>query len=206
MKQVNLKEFNIEELRFTLWPNLTDDLVEEIRSVVAPDEDGDYLFMESYKIGNVGHFVGAVVSKLEVEGSYRIRVFCEIGRGGRLGKSVVSVSKLFEIISSVKEDLAGICMLKLSFGRRKKYKKIISLPIKITDMPNAIYDEIRGMHFTKNEGRIFKYDVILDIEPDGALKETITYRKMININESILEDIIREGIEISDRFVLREKQ
>lgn len=206
MKQVNLRESNIEELSFTFWPNLTDDLLEKIRSVVAPDKDGDYLFMESYKIGNVGHFVGAVITKLKVEGSYRIRVLCEIGGGRGLGKGVVSVSKLFEIISSIKEELAGICMLKLSFGRRKKYKKIISLPLKITDMPKALYDEIRGIHFTKNEGKVFKYDVILDLEPDGALKETITYRKMININESILEDIIREGIEISDGFVLSEKQ
>jgi len=34
----------------------------------------------------------------------------------------------------------------------------------------------------------------------------INYRKMINIKESILEDVIQEGMVISDCFVIREKQ
>jgi len=205
MKQVNLKEFNIEEVRFTFWTSLTDDLLERIQGVVAPDKDGDYVFMESYKIGNVGHFVIAVVSKLKGEGMYRIGVVCEKG-GRRLRKGTASVSKLLEIMSSIKEEIRAMCVLSLSFGRRKKYKTIISLPIKITDMPKTLYDEIRGVHFAKREGKGLKYDVIVDVERDGTLIGLINFIKLINIRESVLEDIIQEGIEISDGFILREKQ
>jgi len=206
MKQVNLKEFNITEVDFMFWTNLTDDLLEKIGSVVAQDEDGDYMFLDSYKKDNVGHIAIAGVSKSKGEGKYRIRCRCEIGRGGRLGKDVVSVSKLFEIISSIKEKMMVNSMLKLSFGRRKKHKTIISLPIKITDMPKTLYDEILGVHFVKHEGKSFKYEVILDLEENGALVETIIFKKLRNINASIIEDIIQQGIEISDGFVLREKQ
>jgi hypothetical protein len=205
MKQVNLKEFNIEEVRFTVWTSLTDDLLEKIQSVVAPDKDGDYVFMESYKIGNVGHFVFAMVSELKGEGIYRIGVICE-KRGRRLRKGIASVSKLLEIISSIKEEMRVMCVLSLSFGRRKKYKTIISLPIKITDMPKTLYNEIHGFHFAKREGKDLKYDVVVDIERDGTLIELINFIKVINIKESILEDIIQEGIEISDGFIVREKQ
>ena len=206
MKQVNLKEFNITELDFMFWANLTDDLLEKMRSVVTPDEDGDYIFIDSYKIDNVGHIATAIVSKSKGEGKYRIRCRCEIGRGGRLGKGVVSVSKLFEIMSSFKEKVMVISMLRLSLGRQKKHKAIISLPIKITDMPKMLYDEIHGVHFVKREGKSSKYEVILDLEENGALTETVTYRKLRNIKASIVEDIIQQGIEISDGFVLREKQ
>jgi hypothetical protein len=206
MKQVNLKEFNITELDFVFWTKLTDDLLEKIRSVVTPDEDDDYIFINSYKIDNVGHVATAMVSKAKGEGKYRIRCRCEIGRGGRLGKGIVSVSKLFEIISSIKEKMMVISMLKLSFGRRQKHKTIISLPIKITDMPKTLYDEIHGIHFVKREGRSFKYEVILDLEENGTLIETIINNQQRTIKESIIEDIIRQGIEISDGFVLREKQ
>ena len=34
----------------------------------------------------------------------------------------------------------------------------------------------------------------------------INYKKMMNIKESMLEDILQEGIEISNGFVLREKK
>ena len=205
MKQVNLKEFNIEEVRFTFWTSLPDDLLEKIRGVVAPDKDGDYVFMESYKIGNVGHFVVAVVSKLKGEGIYRIGFLCEKRGGRRLRKGIASVSKLLEIISPIKEELRAMCVLSLSFGRRKKYKTIISLPIKITDMPKTLYDEIRGVHFTKREGKDLKYDVVVDVERDGTLIELINFIKVINIKESILEDIIQEGMKISDGFILGEK-
>jgi len=206
MKQISLKEFNITGLSFRFWTNLTDDLLEKIRSVAPPDKDGDHIFIDSYKIGNVSHFVAAIVSKSTGEGRHMIRVLWERGRLSGSGKGVASVSKLFEIISSIKEEIAVKCTLRLSFGRRRKYKTIISLPIKITDMPKTLYDEIHGMHFVKREGKGSKYDVILDLEQDGALMALINYKKLINIKESILEDILQEGIEISDGFVLREKK
>lgn len=206
MKQVNLREFNIKELDFIFWTNLTDDLLEKMRSVVAPDEDGDYIFVDSYKIDNVGHITTAMVSKSKGEGKYRIRCRCEIGRGGRLAKGAVNVSKLFEITSSIKEKMMVSSMLRLSFGRRQKHKTIISLPIKITDMPKMLYDEIHGVHFVKHEGKSFKYEVILDLEENGALSEVIIYKELRTIKASIVEDIIQQGIEISNGFVLREKQ
>lgn len=205
MKQVNLKEFNIEELRFTFWTSLTDDLLEKIRSVVAPDEDGDYIFEESYRIGNVGHSIVAMVSKSGGEGRYRVGILCRKKGGRGLRKGVGNVRELFEILSAIKEKITAFCVLHLSFGRRKKYKTVISLPIKITDMPKTLYDEIRGIHFAKREGKGIRYDVVVDVERDGNLIELINYRKLINIKESILEDVIEEGLKISDGFVLREK-
>ncbi len=206
MKQVNLKELNIIELDFTFWTNLTDDLLEKIGNVVAQDEDGDYIVVDSYKEDNVGHIVVVGVLKPKGEGKYRVRCRCELGRGRGLRKDVVRTSKLFEIMSSIKETMMVNSTLKLSFGRRKKHKTIISLPIKITDMPKTLYDEIHGVHFVKREGKSLKYEVILDLEENGALRETVIFKKLRNINASIIEDIIQQGIEISDGFVLREKQ
>jgi hypothetical protein len=207
MKHVNLKEFNIDELSVTFWVSLGDELVQKMGGVVAPDEDGDYVFMESYKIGNVAHYVAAVVSKPKfVEGQYRIQIICEKKSGRKWAAGAVSVSKLFEIISSIKEKIPAMGMLSLSFGQRKKYKTIISLPMKITDMPKALYDEIDGVHFVKREGKLLKYDVILDLEPNKTLTEWLTFRIDININESILEDVMREGLSIADGFVSRGEQ
>jgi hypothetical protein len=203
MKQVNLRELNIRELEFMFWINLTDDLLEKIKGLVAPDKDGDYVFGELYRINNVGHFVGAMVSKSVGEGRYRIHGMCKIVKGKRLEEGVVSVSKLFEILCSIEEEITAMNKLNLSFSRRQKRKAIISLPIKITDIPETVYDEIHGMHFVKREGKGFKYDVILDLERDGSITEIIIYNKRINIKESIFEDIAQAGIGISDRFVLR---
>lgn len=206
MKLVNLKKFNIAELRFDFSVNLTDDLLEKLQSVVAPDKDGDFMFMDSYKIDNVGHSLAAMVSKSAFVEIYRIRGIWEIRKGRRSLKGVVSVGKLFEIISSIEDEIMLTSSLRLSFSQRKKYKTIISLPIKITDMPEMVYDEIHGIHFVKREGRDFKYDVILDLERDGSLMELIICTKRMKIKESILEDIIQEGLEISDSFVSRGKQ
>jgi hypothetical protein len=118
-------------------------------------------------------------------------------------EGVVSVGKLFEILSLTEEEVPVMSKLSLSFSRRQKRKTVISLPIKITDMPETLYDEIHGMHFAKREGKGFKYDVILDLERDGSITEIIIYNKVTKIKESILEDIVQAGIEISDRFVLR---
>lgn len=204
---MNLKEFNIEELNITFGVSLKGDLLEEVRSAVAPDEDGDYLFMDWYKISNVGHFVLAIVSKEKhIPERYRIRIICERrgSRGWMTGE--VSVDKLLGILSSIEEEIAAICGLRLSFGKRKRYKTIISLPMKITEMSKTLYDEIHGMHFVKREGELFKYDVILDLDPDRSLREMITFRKVMNMNESILEDVVREGMRISDGFISREKR
>jgi len=206
MKQVNFKEFNITGLRFTFWVDLTDDLLEKIQSVAPPDKDGRCVFVDSYKIDNVSHFAVALVSKSKGERRYRIGVMWERERLTRAGKGRASVSKLFEIISCIKEEIAVKCTLRLSFGGTRKYKTIINLPIKITDMPESIYDEIHGMHFVKREGELFRYDVILDLDPDRSLREIITFRKVINMNESILEDVVREGMGISDGFVSGEKR
>lgn len=205
MKQVNLKEFQINELRFTFWATLTDDLLGEIQSVVTADEDGDYIFREPYRIGNVSHYLFAMVSKSSGEGRYRIVVSCSVESVRGLRKEAGNVRKLFEILSPIKEDLTAYCVMHLSLGRRKKYKTVISLPIKITDMPNTLYDEIRGAHFAKREGKAIKYDVVVDVERDGNLIELINYTKKINIKESILEDVVKEGMKISDGFILRGK-
>ena len=81
----------------------------------------------------------------------------------------MSVSKLFEIISYIKEEITVMCTLRLSFGRPRKYKTIISLPIKITDMPKAIYDEIHGMHFVKREGKGLNMMLYLTLKKTGLL-------------------------------------
>jgi hypothetical protein len=206
MKQVNLKEFSITGLRFAFWIDLPDDLLEKIRSATSQDKGGGYVFADKYKIGNVSHFALALVLKSKGEKRYGIRVMWERESLTGVGKGIASVSKLLEIISCIKEEVAVNCRLRLSFGRPRKCKTVISLPIKITDMPETIYDEIHGMHFVKREGKGYKYDVILDLERKGAVVLSINYRTLMNIKESMLEDVLQEGIKISDGFVLREKK
>lgn len=202
MKKINLRELNIQDVDFTFRISLTDDLLERIESNVKPDDDGDYVFVERYKADGVGHMLGAVMSKGKGEERYRVRVLCERMRYGKVQEGTVSVCRLFEIISSIKEEIVVRCMLRLSFSKRKKYKTMISLPMKITDMPDATYNEIHGMHFVKRAGNDRKYDFILDIGRDGTITAAIHYGKRVKIQESIMEDIVKEGMGICNSFVV----
>jgi hypothetical protein len=206
MKQINFRELNITGLRLEFSVDLTDDLLEKIRSVAPPDKDGDHVFVDSYKIGNVNHFLIAIVSKSTGEGRYGVLVGWERGRLRGVGKGVSSVGKLLEIMSSIKEEITVECALKLVFGQRLKHKTVINLPIKVTDMPEALYDEIHGMHFVKREGKGSKYDVILDLRRGGGLLASIGYERLVNIRESLVEELLQQGIEISEGFVVREKK
>ena len=77
--------------------------------------------------------------------------------------------------------------------------------MKVTDIPEAVYDEIHGMHFVKTEGKTRKYDVILNRNRKGGVSLLVKYRVMMNVKESILEDVLQEGVKISEGFVLRGK-
>lgn len=206
MKQINFKELSIVRLRLEFSINLPDDLLEKIGSVAPPDKEGDHVFMDSYKMGNVNHFVIAIVSKSTREGRYVVLIGWERGKLRGVGRGVRSVGKLFEIMSSIKEEIAVTCALRLVFGQRVKHKTIMNLPIKVTDMPETLYDEIHGMHFVKREGKGSKYDVILDLRKEGGLLASVGYERLVNMRGSVVEELLEEGIEISEGFVLREKK
>jgi hypothetical protein len=205
MKKLNFKELNITGLRFAFRVTLTDDIWEQIQNATTKDKVGGYVFVDKYKIGNVSHFVLALVKKSKVEKRYAIGIMWERENLTGVGEGIASVSKLLEIISCIEGEVAIYGRLSLLFGRAQKCKTIVSLPMKITDIPEAVYDEIHGMHFVKSEGKGRKYDVILNRERKGAVGLLVNYRAMMNIRESILEDVLKEGIKISEGFVFRGK-
>lgn len=206
MVRINLKSFDISALRINFEASLPEDLLEIMGSVCPPDEDGDFVFVDSYKVEGVGHAASAIVSELKkgakefgFEFMYRVR------RGGRLGKDVPRTSQLLEILSAIKEPVWFNCLLRFIFGKRSKTNTLINLPIKVTAQPNAPFNEIHGIHFVKLEKKELEYEVILDLLDEGGLMETVIFRHRNRISESTIEKIVRKAVEISNSFVSKEE-
>ena len=206
MVKENLKSHNIDELRFNFKIKPSEKLVREMGNACSPDEEGDYVFLDSYKVEGVGHVASAVVS--ELEGGVRDFLFrfrYAVARGGRLKKSVPRVDSLLEILSVIEEPVQFNCLLRFLFGKRSKSKTFINLPIKFTRQSNAPFNEIHGVHLVKLEEKEINYEVILDLVDEGGFMETVIFGNRMKISESVVEKIIRKGIRISKSFVTEER-
>lgn len=200
--RANLKSFCIDQIRFNFEVKLSEELIEKIRNICSPDEDGDYVFFDYYRVESVGHVASAVVSQLkgDVE-KFGVSFLYMLGKGGGFIKGAPKISSLLEVLSVVEEPVLVNCFLRFKFGKRSKVKGIVNLPVKISSQPNALFDEIHGVHFVKFEGGETKYEVILDIIEGGVLMQTVMFGNNIRISESSVGHVLRTGLEISRRFV-----
>jgi len=198
----NLKALSINEFRFTFRLTLDEKLVSVVSVASPPDDDGDNVFLDTYKIVNISHLAIAVVSKVKKGAhNYSVDCRCSLGRGGRLKRGTPKISELFDILSAVKEPLYFNCLIRFLFGKRSQYKSIIQLPIKVTDKNDAIYNEIHGVHFVKMDGKRMDYEVIIDLLEGGGYTEAVIFGYRSEIDMSLMENIIGKATSISGEFV-----
>jgi hypothetical protein len=204
--KLNLKACDIIELRFLVTLTLSDDLIAQIKEASPPDEDGDSIFVDSYEVDGAKHRAWVWVSMVN-EGTtkFRIDFNYELGKGGRLRKSTPRINKVVGILCSVEEEVDITCQVSFQFGRRRKAKPIIPLPLKLIELPNIPFDEIDGLHLVKRDGKQTKYDVILGVSSGGALTEIIFFDYHSRIREDLADEIIREAVRISNLFILKEE-
>lgn len=202
----NLKSYDITELRFSATLTLGDDLIGQIREASPPDESSDSLFLDSYKADGGTHRAWVwVIEQDRKARRFRIEFTYEQARGGRLPKDVPRISKLVDIASSIEEAVDISCHVSFQFGRRRKAKPIIPLPMKLMQSPDMPFDEIDGLHLVKRDGKGTKYDVILGLMGEGVLIETIFFGYRARIQETLVDEIIAEAARISNCFVLKEE-
>lgn len=204
--KTNLKLLRIDLIRFNFKVKLSEELIEKIRSVCPPDEDGDCAFYDYYRVENVGHVAYAVVSQLKGNvGEYGFSFLYTCGKRGRLLKDSPKISSLLEVVSVIADPVLFNCLVRFTFSKRSKIRGFVNLPMKVSAQPNALFNEIHGAHFVKLEDGETKYEVILDIIEGGALMQTVMFENKIRISESGVGHILRTSLEISGRFVSKEE-
>ena len=201
----NLKSRHITRLYFNTTLVLANDLLLEIRNVSPPDEDGDSFFGDSYQ----GHKAFAWVIEIEKNSDKNMRRFrvefnYELGRGGRLRKSIPGIGQLIDVLSSIKENGDFDCQVAFEFGKRLKPKSVIPLPMKYTEFLNMPFDIIQGLHMVKLDGKERKYDVILEAPAKNIITESVFFKYTSGIDKSLADRILREAMTISDHFVSKE--
>jgi hypothetical protein len=201
----NLKSYNATSLGFYTTLALTDGLISEIQNISPPDEDGDSLFVDSYK----GHWAFVWIKEVDKgldKGTrgFRVEFNYELGRGGRAHKSIPGIGRLIDVLSSIKEKVDFDCRVALEFGRRLKPKSVIPLPTKYTEFLNMPFDIIQGLHMVKLDGKERKYDVILEAPAKNIITESVFFKYTSGIDKSLADRILREAMTISDHFVSKE--
>ena len=200
----NLKSHDIIDLHLSSTLTLSDDLIEQIHQASPPDDDGDSVFADSYKVDGVGHRAWVwVIEKDKDARSFSIEMNYELGKGGRLRKAMPRINQLLDILPSIEEELDIHCEVSFKFEGRRKAKPIIPLPMKLIESPDMPFDEIDMLHLVKRDGKRTKYDVLLSLLELGVLRETVYFDHHARIQETLADDIVKEAEIISDRFVLK---
>lgn len=202
----DFKSLSIVEIDLSAKVVLTDTIIEQIRIASPPDKDGDSIFYDYYKVENNVHVGWSVISSPAKDNkTCRFALYYQLGGFGRHKKNMPSISQALKILSSVNDPVELGCLSRFEFGKRYKAKTILSLPLILSESPNLPFDEIRGLHFSKVEERRSEYDIILDRDRDGRLTETVAFRHTTKIGDALVEDIISKAVEISTKFVFKEK-
>lgn len=203
---VNLKSLSINEVELSGNIELPDILIQQIREVSPPNKDGNTLFYDSYKIGNDSHVGWLALSSPEKDTkTYRFFLHYQPGRVRKQKKRIPLVSEALEILSNTDNPFELSCSVTFSFKKRDKVKTILSLPLALSDSPSFPFDEVRGIHISKTEDKIRKYDAILDRGRDGSLTAAIGFPHKVTINSALISDVVNKAVEISAGLVCREK-
>jgi hypothetical protein len=202
----NLKVFSISLIRMSCKIELTEDLIQQIRGASPPDEDGDSVFEDIYKVGDNRHVGWATVTKPEKDGTTcHLYIAYALSRGRMRKVKLPLVDQALEILSNVDSAVELLCALTFEFAKRDKAKTIVSLPLILSESPNLPFNEIRGLHFSKMEGKRSQYDVILDRGEDGAITESLILRHTAKISNVLLDGVIKEAVRISNSFVSKKE-
>lgn len=197
--------FSINEIELSSEVELTEDLIQQIRTASPADKDNDSTFYDVYKVEKNGYYGWMAISIAEDSKTCNLSLHYESGRARKLTKQVPSVNQALGILSKISEPIELSCSLTFEFAKRDRVKTVLNLPLVLTESPKLPFNEIRGLHLSKSEGRISKCDVILDRRQDGSLTEILIFRHTGNINASLLDDIVSRAREISGSFVFKEK-
>lgn len=198
----NLKPYDITSLTASFVLTFSEDLIAQIREASPPDDDGDSVFLDSYKVDNVSHRASVWVMELDKDvGSFRVGLRYELGKGGRLRKDMPRINKIFDILASIEEQINIDCQVIFTFERRQRIKPIIPLPMKLIESPDMPFDEIAGVHLVKRIEERERHDVVLGISTGGVLFENIFFEHRASIQERLVDDIVGQAVEISNRFV-----
>ncbi len=200
----NLKPYDITMLMASFVLTLSEDLIAQIREASPPDDDGDSVFLDSYKVDNVSHRASVWVIELDKDvGSFKVGLTYELGKGGRLRKDMPRINKIFGMLTSIEEAIDINCQVSFRFEKRRKVKPIIPLPMKLIESPDMPFDEIDGIHLVKRTEERERHDVVLGISTEGVLFENIFFEHHARIQETLVDDIIKEALRISNRFILK---
>jgi|GEM_PF-1437506 len=201
--QPDLKTRNAASLEFSVTLPLPPDLLSQIRTTALPDSDGDSVFFGSYR----AHRVIAIVNGADKDSKEHRILFVYQARGlGKLPKHLPRIGQLFGILSSIEDQLNLECQVLFTFGRSLRARPIISLPMKYIDAPDMPFDRIQGVHLVKLDNNETKYEAFLEAPARGVLVETVVFKRMSRIEESLADKILMEAEAISDRLVFKERK
>lgn len=201
--QPNLRLRNATSVEFSTTLPLSNDLVSKIRDTSRPDKDGDSVFFDSYK----GHRTLAVISGIDKDvQEYEVEFTYAARSGGRLPKHLPRIEQLVDMLSCMREQLNFECRVSFTFGKSLRPKPIIGLPMKYIEAPDMPFDRIQGLHLVKLDNNETKYDVFLEAPTQGVLIETVVFKYVSTIDESLSDRILTEAESISNRFVFKERK
>lgn len=200
----NLVAVKASRLSFYAELPLDGNLVNEVRRVSKPDEDGDSVFLDSYSTERHGHRVIAwVMSPAENEVNYRISFVYSVEKAGRLSKRAPKLGDLINILSNLKQTVEFQCEGFFQFQRREGTTSVVSLPLRISQSPVMPFDEIRGLRLVKLEGSKVQYSVILDLTSDGTLYQNVGFSHSDEFSKTLADSILNKAADISKRFIIR---
>jgi len=199
----NLKSAGINSLRLSCEISLTEALINQIHDIAPPDEEGDSIFVDSYKVNEISHRAFTWVLKPRGKATkFRIAFVYEIGRGGKWRK-YPRINKLLDILSSIEEPITFSCQASLKLGRGAKAKPIVNLPMRWTQAPYMPFNEIHGLHLVKLNGKEIEHEIILDLVTTKELKGTVFFSYNAKVHALITHDIFNKAVKISESFVLK---
>jgi len=196
------ENLDLQDVRITADVEVPKSLLDKVAGLCVPDEEGDCLFGELYKLDGNNVTLTALVEGVKKGGTKNSITFvCRKTKSKRLSIDFIRTSKLIDILADYDKKVIFDCFIRLQFARRYRAKSIVHLPINITDLNNSPFNEIHGVHFVKKRGKEYEYEVILDLLENGKLQENILFKYNAKIKKGMLNEIYDIAKNISERFV-----
>lgn len=206
METPNFKLHSISELRFSAKISIPNEIAQQIKQISPPDKDHDSTFYEKYGTGNSSYIgVSTITEPTKKDQPHRFIVHYHKSNIKLPTRKYAKIGQLVEILSVLSMPVEFGCLLIFSFSKRDKVKTIIELPLVVSKSPNSLLSEVRGLHFAKTDGKKSIYEVIIDHTEDNQLFETVAFNHSVAISGELVNSIIYKAVEISNRFIFREK-